>query len=62
MVDLFAAFYLSVFLWALLLHGVWEYAQVIPLYQCWSRWTTWQRLWVLPAATIGDAFASALPP
>lgn len=60
MVGLPSAFYVSVALWALLLHGVWEYAQVIPLYRCWARWTRWQRVWVLPAATAGDAVATVV--
>lgn len=60
MSELSAAFYFRVALWAVLLHGVWEYAQVIPLYRCWGRWTTWQRIWILPAATLGDAVATVL--
>lgn len=47
-------------LWAVLLHGVWEYAQVIPLYRCWERWSLWQRIWILPAATMGDAAATVI--
>ncbi|MFB6232308.1 MAG: hypothetical protein ABEL04_14255 [Salinibacter sp.] len=58
MVGLSAPFYLHVALWAAGLHGVWEYGQVIPFYRCWGRWTTWQRIWILPAATLGDAVAS----
>jgi len=58
MFGLPSPFYLRVGLWGLLLHGIWEYAQVIPLYRCWGRWTPWQRLWVLPAATLGDAAAT----
>lgn len=58
MFGLSALFYLHVALWAAGLHGVWEYAQVIPLYRCWERWTTGQRIWILPAATLGDAVAS----
>ncbi|MFB6273602.1 MAG: hypothetical protein ABEL51_11980 [Salinibacter sp.] len=53
-------FCLRVALWAVGLHGVWEYAQVVPLYRCWARWTRWQRIWVLPAATLGDAVATVL--
>ncbi|MFB6098950.1 MAG: hypothetical protein ABEK84_07560 [Salinibacter sp.] len=53
-------FYLRVALWAVGLHGVWEYAQVIPLYRCWERWTRRQRVWVLPAATLGDAVATVV--
>lgn len=52
------SFYGTVFLWALLLHGMWEYGQVVPLYRCWERWTRWQRIWILPAATLGDAVAT----
>lgn len=52
------SFYGAVFLWALLLHGSWEYGQVVPLYRCWERWTRWQRIWILPAATLGDAVAT----
>ncbi len=59
MFGLPVAFYFHVTLWAVLLHGVWEYAQVIPLYRCWGRWTTGQRIWILPAATLGDAVATA---
>ena len=51
-------FCFRVALWAVLFHGGWEYAQGIPLYRCWGRWTTGQRLWVLPAATLGDAVAT----
>jgi len=58
MVGLPWSFYLEVGGWALVLHGLWEYGQVIPLYRCWERWTSWQRLWVLPAATLGDAVAT----
>jgi len=58
MFGLPSSFYLQVALWGLLLHGVWEYGQVIPLYRCWERWTVWQRIWVLPAATLGDAGAT----
>lgn len=53
-------FFLRVALWAAVLHGLWEYAQVIPLYRCWERWTPWQRIWVLPAATLGDAVATVV--
>lgn len=60
MFGLSSTFYLHVGLWALGLHGVWEYAQVIPLYRCWERWTVWQRIWVLPAATLGDAVATVI--
>ncbi|MFB6230642.1 MAG: hypothetical protein ABEL04_05740 [Salinibacter sp.] len=60
MFGLPSPFYLRVGLWAVLLHGVWEYAQVIPLYRCWERWTRWQRVWVLPAATLGDAVATGI--
>ncbi|MCS3699230.1 hypothetical protein [Salinibacter ruber] len=58
MFEVSSVFYLHVALWAVGLHGVWEYAQVIPLYRCWGRWTRWQRIWVLPAATLGDAVAT----
>lgn len=58
MFGLPSSFYLQVALWGLLLHGVWEYGQVIPLYRCWERWTVWQRIWVLPAAKLGDAGAT----
>ena len=58
MFGLPSSFYLQVALRGLLLHGVWEYGQVIPLYRCWERWTVWQRIWVLPAATLGDAGAT----
>ena len=58
MFGLPSSFYLQVVLWGLLLHGVWEYGQVIPLYRCWERWTVWQRIWVLPAAKLGDAGAT----
>lgn len=58
MFGLPSSFYLQVALWGLLLHGVWEYGQVIPLYRCWERWTVGQRIWVLPAATLGDAGAT----
>lgn len=60
MFGLSSTFYLHVGFWALGLHGVWEYAQVIPLYRCWERWTVWQRIWVLPAATLGDAVAAVV--
>lgn len=60
MFGLPSAFYLRVGLWTVLLHGVWEYAQVIPLYRCWERWSRWQRIWILPAATVGDALATVI--
>lgn len=60
MFGLSPLFYLHAALWAAGLHGVWEYAQVIPLYRCWERWTTVQRLWILPAATLGDALATVI--
>ena len=45
---------LAIALYALGLNAVWEYAQLIPLYTCWERWSRWQKLFVPPAAILGD--------
>lgn len=44
----------TIALYALGLNAAWEYAQLVPLYTCWDRWSRWQKLFVPPAAILGD--------
>ena len=44
----------SVAFCTLALNGVWEYAQLRPLYTCWEGWSWGQRLLCPLAATFGD--------
>jgi hypothetical protein len=44
----------SVALYAFALNGVWEFAQLRPLYTCWERWTWGERLLYPLLASVGD--------
>lgn len=44
----------SLALYALVLNALWEYAQLTPLYTCWSEWSRWQKMLVPPAVILGD--------
>lgn len=44
----------SIAFYALLLNGIWEYAQLRPLYTCWEAWSGAQKLLCPPMAILGD--------
>ena len=41
-------------LYGFLLNGIWEYAQLLPLYDCWRQWSAWQKVLYPLVAILGD--------